>query len=325
MSAPRRVLITSSLAQHDPTALEILKAAGLTPDIRHSSPTWSVDEVVAALGDAPAVIASTERYTEEVFARAPELRVISRTGVGYDSVDVAAATQHGVAVTTTPGANDRTVADFAMALILALARRLFEADQSVRAGLWVRPEAVDMRDKVVGIVGLGAIGKHVARRAHGFECRALAYDVVQDLPYAERYGIRYVPLATLLAESDFITLHAPLTAETRHLIGERELRAMKPTAYLVNTARGPLIDEQALIRALQEGWIAGAGLDVFEVEPLPDDSPLRGMDNVILAPHCAGISRESGQAMARLAAENVVAVLTGGQPVHCVNPEVLRR
>ena len=324
MSAGERVLVTSSLFRPDDAeARGVLERAGLTPTFRPSSPTWSVAQVVEALGDAVGVVASTERYVEAVFTAAPRLRVVSRTGVGYDAVDLEAATRHGVVVTTTPGANDRAVADFALTLILALARNLLEADRSTRAGRWQRPAAVELRDKVVGIVGLGAIGKHVARRLFGFEARLLAYDVVEDGEFAERYGVRYVPLETLVAESDFVTLHAPLLPSTHHVIGERELRAMKRSAMLVNTARGPLVDEEALTRALREGWIAGAGLDVFEVEPLPAESPLRALPNVILAPHCAGITHESGKAMARMACENVVAVLAGRPPALCVNPEVL--
>jgi phosphoglycerate dehydrogenase-like enzyme len=244
--------------------------------------------------------------------------------VGYDAIDVTAATRYGVAVTTTPGANDRTVADFAMTLILALARRLLDADRAVREGRWLRPPAVDLQGKTVGIVGMGAIGKHVARRAHGFECRLLAYDVVQDLEYAERYGVRYVPLEELLREADFVTLHAPLLASTQHLIGEPQLRMMKPSASLVNTARGPLVDEAALLRALREGWIASAGLDVFEEEPLPANHPLLELPNTIVSAHVAGISRESIQAMSRFACADVVAVLEGRQPRHCLNPEVLK-
>jgi phosphoglycerate dehydrogenase-like enzyme len=310
-------------AAADEEARAILARADLTPVFRRSNPVWSPDQVVEALSDAVAVIASTERYDESVFSRAPGRKIISRTGVGDDAVDLEAATHHGVVVSTTPGANDRTVADFAMTLMLALARNLFAADREVRAGRWERPAAVEMRDKVVGIVGVGAIGKHVARRAHGFECQLLGYDVVQDEAFAERYGLRYVPLDLLVAEADFLTIHAPYLPSTHRLIGEAQLRAMKPSAVLVNTARGPLVDERALVRALAEGWIAGAGLDVFETEPLPSDSPLRDLPNVILAPHCAGISYESGRAMARIAAENVVAVLSGRPPVLCVNPAVL--
>jgi D-3-phosphoglycerate dehydrogenase / 2-oxoglutarate reductase len=323
MSDKTPVLITSSTVAESPEdARAVLEAAGIQPVFRRSTPDWSVDQILDALGDVTAVIAGTEHYGEEVFSRAPKLKVVSRTGVGYDAVDVAAATRHGVAVMTTPGANDRTVADYAMTLILALARKLFEADRAVRSGRWVRPEAMDLRDKVVGIVGTGAIGKHVARRAHGFECRILAYDVVHDQDFAERYGVSYLPLDTLLAQSDFVTIHAPLMPQTRQMIGEPQLRAMKETAYLVNTARGPLVDEAALNRALREGWIAGAGLDVFENEP-PWGSPLLELDNVILSAHCAGISVESRRAMGRIACQNVVAVLNGQPPVYCVNPEVL--
>lgn len=325
MTGLTRILVTSwTISPRDEEAMAILEAGGFEPVFQKSSPAWSIEQVVATLDGMPGVIASTEQYNDEVFSRAPNLRVISRTGVGYDAVDVDAANRHGVAVMTTPGANDRTVADFAMTLILALARNLMEADRNLREGRWVRPPAVDMRDKTLGIIGTGAIGKHVARRAHGFECRILASDLVQDQDFAARYGVEYVPLDRLLAESDFVTIHAPLMAQTHHLIGERQLRAMKSTACLVNTARGPLVDEQALLQALQEGWIAAAGLDVFETEP-PWGSPLLELENVIVSPHCAGISAESGRAMSRIACQNLVAVLNGEPPIFCVNPSVLQR
>lgn len=290
-------------------------------------PSASEERLIQALQDVDGVVASIERYTRRVIESAPRLKVIARTGVGYDAIDVAAATERGVAVCTALGSNDSSVADFAMTLMLALCRQLLRGHAEVARGGWNRPVGHDFYGSTVGIVGLGAIGRRLVQRLVGFETRILAYDVVRDEEFARRHSVRYVELDELLRESDFVTLHAPLLPSTRGMIGERELRLMKPTAYLINAARGALIQEQALYRALKERWIAGAGLDVFENEP-PVGSPLLDptLDNIILAPHMAGVTLESSVRAAIMACENVVHVLGGEAPLHhIVNPEVLRR
>ena len=257
---------------------------------------------------------------DEVLAQAPSLRVVANVAVGYNNIDVAAARRRGVVVTNTPDVLTETTADFAWTLLMAAARRVVEADRFARSGRWTRWQwdllwGADVHGKTLGIVGFGRIGRAVARRALGFDMRVLYHDAVRADAAAER-ELRAAPtdLATLLRESDFVTLHTNLTAETRHLIDARTLRTMKPSAILVNASRGPVVDEAALARALREGWIAAAGLDVFEEEPTihPDLLPLA---NVVMAPHIASASRETRLAMATLAVKNCLAVLEGKPPL----------
>ncbi len=281
-------------------------------------------EVIEAVRGVDGVLAHIEPYTRRVIEGAPRLRVLSRAGVGYDAIDVEAATEHRVAVCTSVGSNDRTVADYAVMLMLALARNLIPGHTTLhRDGRFDRPLGVDFFGKTVGIVGTGMIGKQVAQRVRGFDCPILGYDVVQDAAFAEASGLRYVPLETLLRASDFVTVHLPLLAPTHHLIGAEQLALMRPSAFLVNTARGPLVDEQALSAALARRTIAGAALDVFEAEPLTADSPLRALDNVILTPHNAGGTQEATERSGEMAADSIVRVLQGQRPRACVNPEVL--
>ncbi|OGL10889.1 MAG: D-glycerate dehydrogenase [Candidatus Rokubacteria bacterium RIFCSPLOWO2_02_FULL_73_56] len=257
---------------------------------------------------------------DEVLAQAPSLRVVANVAVGYNNIDVAAARRRGVVVTNTPDVLTETTADFAWTLLMAAARRVVEADRFARSGRWTRWQwdllwGADVHGKTLGIVGFGRIGRAVARRALGFDMRVLYHDAVRADAAAER-ELRAAPtdLATLLRESDFVTLHTNLTAETRHLIDARTLRTMKPSAILVNASRGPVVDEAALARALREGWIAAAGLDVFEEEPTihPDLLPLT---NVVMAPHIASASGETRLAMATLAVKNCLAVLEGKPPL----------
>ena len=264
----------------------------------------------------------------------PRLRIIAQYAVGYDNIDVDCATRHGVYVTNTPGVLTDAVADFTWGLILAVTRRIVEADQFVRSGEWYKTGTgwhplmllgFEVTGKTLGIVGMGRIGRAVAERARGFRMKILYYDRKRLPPEEEeRLGARYVDLDTLLRESDIVSLHVPLTPETYHLIGERELRLMKKTAYLVNTARGKVVDTEALVRALEEGWIAGAALDVFEQEPLPPDHPLTKFKNVVLAPHIGSATWDTRNAMARLVAENLIAFLQGRVPPTLVNKEVVK-
>jgi glyoxylate reductase len=246
--------------------------------------------------------------------------VVANVAVGFNNVDVAAARRRGVVVTNTPDVLTETTADFAWALLMAAGRRLVEADGYARTGQWKRWEwqllwGVDVHGKTLGVVGFGRIGRAVARRALGFDMRVLYHDAVRA-PADVEHALRASPvdLATLFRTSDFVTLHTPLLADTRHLIDGAALRSMKPTAVLVNAARGPIVDEAALARALREGWIAGAGLDVFEDEPRihPD---LLLLPNVVLAPHIGSASRDTRVAMATLAVRNCIAVLEGKPPI----------
>jgi glyoxylate reductase len=253
---------------------------------------------------------------DEVLAAAPTLKVVSNVAVGFNNIDVAAARKRSVVVTNTPDVLTETTADFAWALLMAAARRVVEADAFVRGGQWQRWQwdllwGQDVYGKTLGILGFGRIGRAVARRARGFNMRVLYHDTVRCEAAVEReVGATYADAETVLRESDFVSLHTLFVPETRHLINERTLRQMKKTAILVNAARGPIVDEAALVRALSEGWIAGAGLDVFEEEPKvhPGLLPLK---NVVLAPHIASASFDTRLAMATLAVRNCLAVLDG--------------
>jgi len=282
-------------------------------------------ELIEALRGVAGVVASSDPYNERVFAAAPELRVIARTGVGYDAVDLAAATRHGVVVVITPGRIAETVADFAFGLMLALARRLPEAAALMRHGGWAAElPGTDLWGRCLGIVGMGAVGQAVARRARGFELRVLGFDPALPPEVVAQRGAEAVDLPRLLAEADFITLHAALTPESRGMIDAAALARMKPGAYLVNTARGGLIDTDALLECLDAGRLAGAALDAFEQEPLPAEHPLRHAPRCLLTPHIAFSTRENSLDMSRRAAAAVAAVLAGRRPtdVRVLNPEV---
>jgi glyoxylate reductase len=272
----------------------------------------------------------SEVIDEALLAARPGLRVVSNVAVGYNNVDVAACTRRGVVVTNTPDVLTDTTADFAWTLLMATARRLVEADRYTREGHFHQWEYMlllggDVHGKTLGVVGFGRIGRAMARRALGFGMRVLYQDAVAADPATEReLNATRVDLATLLRDSDFVTLHTPLIPETRHLINADSLRTMKKTAYLINAARGPVVDEAALVQALTEGRIAGAGLDVFEEEPTVHPG-LIGLPNVVLAPHIASASHETRLRMATLAVENCLAVLEGKTPPTPVNPEVLKR
>lgn len=270
----------------------------------------------------------TDRIDEEVISAGPQLRVISNCAVGHDNIDLAAATARGIVVCNTPGVLTETTADLAWALLMAAARRIAEADRFLRAGRWRSwsPQLLlgqDVYGATLGIVGLGRIGRAVARRARGFEMRLLYSDPTRQPEVEAELGAQRVPLDELLRESDFVTLHTPLTNETRHLIGPRQLALMKPTAVLINTSRGPVVDEAALVAALREKRLLYAGLDVFDPEPIAADHPLVALDNVVLLPHIGSATVATRTRMATMAAQNILAVLSGQRPPHPVNPEVL--
>ncbi|MEM1507304.1 MAG: D-glycerate dehydrogenase [Candidatus Bathyarchaeia archaeon] len=279
----------------------------------------SSKEIPSEIRDSEAMILGLEPINDEVLDNFPKLKIIARYGVGYDNVDVNACTRRGIYVTHTPGILSHAVAELTLGLMLCLSRRLIEADSYVRT-MWASPKrsrlemGVDLYGKTLGIIGLGRIGYEVAVRAKAFGMRLIYYDVERKHEAEKTLSAHYVDLETLLKESDFVTIHVPLTHQTRNLIGEKELRLMKPTAYIINTSRGAVIDEEALCKALREGWIAGAGLDVFVREPLPLDSPLINMKNVVLAPHIGTYTVETRRKMALMCIENVRAVLMGNPP-----------
>ena len=298
-----------------------LTAAGYVMRIAAKRGQRSPDELLALSHDVAGAIVSTDPFTAEVLRDSPNLQVIARVGVGIDSIDVAAATDLGVSITTTPGANESTVADHAIAMMLALLRRIPENDAGVRKGEWNRTGQHTPRmltGCTVGLIGYGHIGQLVARRLAGFDVELL----VTDPAIAGSESPRAVPLDELLARSDVVSLHVPLVDATRNMIDARALRSMQPHAVLVNTSRGGVVDEAALIQALSDGVLAGAALDVFETEP-PHDSPLLGMTNVVVSPHVGGLSTKSVDVMIRRATASVIDVIEGRVPDGLANRAIL--
>ena len=274
------------------------------------------------LAEAEVLVAGSQRVDGAFLERAPALRLVARFGVGYDSVDVDECTRRGVYVTHTPGVLSGGVADHTWALILGFNRRLVEADAYARGG-WGRGEPYigfgwDLEGKTLGILGLGRIGLEVLKRSVGFGVRTIYHDLVRRPEAEEEYGARYVSFEELLRQSDILTIHVALTESTRGLLDGEALSKMKPTALLVNTSRGGVVDEDALVEALREGWIRGAALDVFREEPLPPGSPLTSMGNVLLTPHCASATWETRRKMAECVLENVEAYLKGETPPNLV-------
>jgi phosphoglycerate dehydrogenase-like enzyme len=305
--------------------LEMLHAAGFQTAFSNVSHQLGEEDLLRELPGKVATLAGSEPYTRRVIESAKDLRVIARAGVGYDAVDIAAATEHGVAVTITPGTNHETVAEHVFALLLALAKEVVRQDAHTKAGRWRREQTLAVRNRTLGIVGLGRIGKAVAERAAVFNMKLLAYEPFPDHAFAARHKIELCPLERVLAESDWVTLHLPLMPETRHTINKRTLALMKPTAYLINTARGGLVCEADLLDALKSGRLAGAGLDVFEVEPCRAN-PLFELENVVLTPHTAGVDSQSVIDMAVLAAKAIILLCRGEWPAELiVNPEVRGR
>jgi phosphoglycerate dehydrogenase-like enzyme len=325
--AAERVLVTGAhLYRREAPYLRRLTEAGLevVRTMGRSGGKLSEDELIEALPGVFATLASSEPYTERVFKSAPDLRIVARWGVGFDAIDLGAATRHGVVVCTAVGANHEAVADYAVALMCALQRGLLQNHRLLTGGHWQTEFRPGLWRATVGIVGLGRIGQAVARRCRGFEMRILAYEPAPDLAFVREHGIELVSLDKLLRQADLVTLHCPAAPATRHLINRERLAGMKPSAYLINTARGTLVDEAALHEALTTGRLAGAGLDVFEREPLTT-SPLFALDNVVVSPHVAGVDLTSEVAMANRAIDAILAVRRGQAPAaECLlNPEAL--
>ena len=309
--------------------------AEVWPEWRH--PPYEVLVEKAGLVDG-IVSLLTDKIDCKIIERGArgKLRIIAQYAVGYDNIDVDCATRHGVYVTNTPDVLTEAVAELTWGLILAASRKIVAADHYVRSGEWRRsgtgwhPELMlgyELRGKTLGIIGFGRIGRAVARiGAKGFGMKVLYYSRTRAPRNVERdLGAEYVPLYVLLKESDIVSIHVPLTPETKHMIREAELRLMKPSAILVNTARGAVVDTNALVKALREGWIAAAALDVFEEEPLPPDHPLTRMNNVVLAPHIGSATHRAREAMTCAVLENLIAFKRGRTPPNLVNREVLEK
>lgn len=324
MAAWKVLLTARTLDVAGAYALELLRDAGCQLIRPPKFGPLTAPELLPLLPGIDAVLASMDHFNADVLG-APEaasLKLISRWGVGYDAIDVPTATRQGIVVAYTPGLLNDAVADYAMALLFALARRVHEGHLSMREGRWASGWGHDIAGKTLGLIGCGRIGQAVARRASGFNLRLLGFDIAPN-PDAEKLGIEFVSLDRLLAESDFVSLHAALTPETRGLLGESRLRQMKKSAYLINTARGAIVDEAALVKALEAKWIAGAALDAFVVEPLPADHPLRRAPNVLLTPHQASFGFDTGERVSTAAAQAIVDLQAGRRPRWVVDPTVL--
>ena len=300
-------------------------------DLHEADKPLGRTELIARLkGRQGLICLITDAIDAPLLAACPDLKVVANVAVGFNNIDLAEATKRGVVITNTPDVLTETTADFAWTLLMATARRVVEADRYVREGKFTQWEFMlllggDIHGKTLGIIGFGRIGRAMARRARGFDMRVLYQDAVAADPATEReLRATRTDTATLLRESDFVTLHTPLLPETQHLINTQSLKTMKKTAYLVNASRGPVVDEAALAQALKEGWIAGAGIDVFEREPEVHPA-LMGLPNAVLAPHIASASSDTRLKMANLAVDNCLAVLEGKTPPTPVNPEVLAR
>ncbi len=292
---------------------------------------YTEKELIKMIQDVDGVLVTAKApMTRAVIFAGEKLRVIGKYGVGVESIDLDAATSKGIPVTYTPGVNQDTVAEFTIGLILAVTRKIPFAMESLRRGGDWRNEkflGMEMKKATLGIVGLGRIGSCIANKIRSFEVSPIAYDPYVSQEKADALGVKLVGLDTLLKTADIVSLNLPLTSETFHLIGEKELRLMKPTSFLINTGRGSIIDESALIHALKEGWIAGAGLDVFEKEPPDINNPLLSLENVVVTPHMGGSSLGARVRLVNTAVENVVKILKGEMPEiqNIANPQILKK
>jgi len=319
--ANHRVLITSKYLQQPDQHAKIdsyLRSHGIEP-IYQLCPTE--EDLISVLPNIDGLICSIDPVTARVLDIAPRLKVIVRTGVGYDTIDLQAASARRIPVCNTPGANSVSVAELTMALMLSLIRSLPKNMETVRQGRWKSIIGTELSGKALGIVGFGKIGKAVAKRARAFEMRVLATDPRPDHEIAAIYDVTFTELEVLLGESDFVSLHLYLNEQNEHLINAERLALMKPIAYLINMARGAIVDSAALFDALQSKRIAGAALDVIDPEP-PGESPLLGLPNVLITPHMGTATVEYSERSAQMAVEALVATLRGDRPANLINPEI---
>ena len=329
MTANRILVLTEQFTNESPL-FDPLRAAGYVVEVNETGrlPDEAALKDMLAEG-VVATIAGGEPYTPYVLEGAKDLGIIARWGVGYDRVNVPAATSHGIPLAMAFGQNHESVAEYAHAMALSLACGIGRRDAMVKAGRWTfdgfHP---GLWGRTAGLIGMGRIGGAMARRLVGQNMRVLVFDPFLSAEDAENAGVIRTDLDTLLADSDLVSVHAPATPETRHTLNDAAFAKMKPSAIVINTSRGPLIDEAALARALEAGQIAGAGLDVFEVEPLPQDSPLRGMDNVILSPHVSGMDEMAQARVTQRCVDNILAWFDGRTDAlvpYVVNPETLKQ
>lgn len=325
---PTVMIMTQKFAEVSRDPIEKLRQAGFIVEEKaydRVAPSRE-DEVCRAIQGADAIVVTAMfPVTRKIIESCGRLKMIAIRSAGFEGSDLKAATDRGVVVTHNPGSNADSVADMTIGLMLAVSRQIAQKDREMRKGLYPRASGgEDLFRKTVGIIGLGNVGKRVARRLQGFETRIIANDIVEYPDFQERYGIPCRSKEALLREADFVTIHVPLDGSTRGMIGGDRLRLMKRTAFLINTSRGAVLDECALYNALREGWIAGAGLDVFEAEPPVFRDHLL-LENVVSTPHVAGLSNQASYAMAMQTVEKVIALFEGRIPENVLNPEVLQK
>lgn len=310
-----KILVTAlSFSKYSKGPLSLLQKAGCEVVWNPTGLPLQEDQLCQMVADCEAILVGVDPITRRVLEAGKKLKVVAKHGVGVDNIDLQAAAALGIQVTNGPDTNSEAVADLTFGLMLAAARSIPLADKSTREGKWPRLVGPELYRKKLGILGLGAIGKRVAKRAAGFSMEVLAYDVYQDTAFAAAHQVRYASLAEVLRESDFVTLNLPLLPDTREIINEKTLSLMQPTAYLINTARGELINEQALYQALKTDRLAGAALDAFIQEPPPADHPLLQLPNVVVTPHMGANSYEANRNMGMAAATNILAVFRGETP-----------
>ncbi|ADK14230.1 MULTISPECIES: phosphoglycerate dehydrogenase [Clostridium] len=301
-----KILITPrSFGKHSKKPFELLKQRGFELVVNPYGRILTQDEMIKEVADVDGIIIGVDPLNAEVLKHAKKLKVISKYGVGTDNIDLNYAKNNNITITITKGANSDAVADYAFALMISVARKIVTIDRGCRKLDWSKVTSIGMYGKTLGLIGLGNIGKGVAKRAKGFDMKVLAYDVYKDMNFASRNNVQYVTIEKILKEADFISIHLPLTKETKYIIGEKELNMMKENAVIVNTARGGLIDENALYDALKNNRIWGAGIDVFEQEP-PKNKELLDLNNIVVGSHCAASTFEAVDNMGIMAANNII-------------------
>ena len=314
-----KILITPrSFASISKTPMEMLEEKGYEIIKNKTGKPLNNKDMSVLIEDVDGIIIGIDDLNAGIIKQACNLKVISKYGVGVDNIDIKAATEQGIVVTNTPMANIDAVADIAFALMLALARKIPEANRETKAGNWKKFIGTSVWRKKLGVIGLGKIGRQVVKRAQGFEMEILCYDIIQDEEFARQFGVRYVDLETLLKESDYTTIHAPLSDATRNMIGYKELEMVNENSFIINTSRGGIIDESALYDALKNNKIKGAGLDVYEKEP-PENSPLMELENVIMLSHNGAYTEEAIANMGIESAQNLIDVLEGREPENRIN------
>lgn len=324
---PKVLILTKKFAEVSREPLRILQEAGFEVEEKDYDRVSLAqeDEICREVQEADVIVVTAMfPATRKIIERTHRLKMIAIRSAGFEGTDLKAATEKGVVVTNNPGANAHAVADMAIGLMLAVCRLIAKKDREMRRGIYNRGGGVDLFRKTVGIIGLGNIGKKVAQRLQGFEVKVIANDIVDYPEFRKKYNIPYYAKEELLQMADFVTLHVPLDDSTRMMMGEERLRLMKPSAFLINTARGEVVDEQALYKALTQGWIAGAGLDVYKEEP-PKFRALIELESVVCTPHSAGLSREASLAMAMETVKKIITYFSGKIPEDILNPEVLQR